>query len=209
MSYRDELEAQKRRCESLKRDLRALEEESAEAEALYRQLEAKRLPLLDQVAIASPCSESWDQMKGDEAVRFCGRCEKHVYNLSALSAEAAERLIREKEGQMCVRLYRRADGTVLTADCPVGVRRRRVKRAVVASVGGTLLAAGGLAAATAFARMGAMEPQLIGKLAQPSRAEPLMGAIAPAAKTEETVPPAKAHPSPTGRAQRLRGSERR
>jgi hypothetical protein len=177
MSYRDELEAQRSRCESLKRSRRALDQELAEAETLYRELEARRLPLLDQVQIASPCSESWEKMKGDDVVRFCGRCDKHVYNLSALSAEAAERLIRDKEGKMCVRLYRRADGSVLTADCPVGVRRRRVKRAVVAGVGGTLLAAGGLAA-TAFSRMGALAPvqgelrPALGTIAIPTVANP-------------------------------------
>jgi len=32
----------------------------------------------------------------------------------------AEALIKAKNGDMCARLYRRADGTVLTEDCPVG-----------------------------------------------------------------------------------------
>src|SRR5262249_21676769 len=29
-------------------------------------------------------------------------------------------LLREKEGRLCVRLHRRPDGTVMTADCPRG-----------------------------------------------------------------------------------------
>ena len=40
------------------------------------------------------------------------------------AAEAAD-LVTRTEGRLCVRLYRRRDGTVLTADCPDGVARRR------------------------------------------------------------------------------------
>ena len=39
-----------------------------------------------------------------------------------MTAEEAVQVIQEKEGHLCVRLYRRADGTMITADCPVGLR---------------------------------------------------------------------------------------
>jgi hypothetical protein len=52
---------------------------------------------------------------------------------------------------MCVRLYRRADGMVMTEDCPVGARHKRRVRLAVATVGGSLLAAA--------AAMGAREQQ--------------------------------------------------
>jgi len=85
--------------------------------------------ILPEICIASPCPANWDEMKGDERARFCAQCQKHVYNLSALSAEAAAALIREKEGNLCGRLYRRADGTVLHAeDCPVGLVARQWRR---------------------------------------------------------------------------------
>lgn len=75
-------------------------------------------------------------MRGDEFTRFCDHCAKNVYNLSALTADAAISLIREKEGNLCGRFFRRADGTMLTADCPVGVHhrlRRKRKLAVLAA----------------------------------------------------------------------------
>jgi hypothetical protein len=87
--------------------------------------------ILDQIRIASPCKASWDGMTGDDRVRFCGLCRKHVYNISAMTSSEAAALVKENEGGLCVRLYRRADGTVLAADCPVGVRaavRRRARR---------------------------------------------------------------------------------
>ena len=99
-------------------------------------------------------------MVGDDHVRFCGKCEKNVYNLSSLSREEAEALLVAKEGKMCVRIFRREDGTVLTDDCPVGVTKRRRRRAAVAAVGGGLMAAAAALGMkeTAGARMGGIAP---------------------------------------------------
>ena len=95
----------------------------------------KRLPVvLESIRIAQPCSADWDDMSGDDRVRFCGKCEKNVYNLSAMSREEGEALVRDKEGRLCVRLYQRADGTVITNDCPVGVRRARLRARVWAKI---------------------------------------------------------------------------
>jgi hypothetical protein len=82
------------------------------------------LQILNDIQIASPCPAYWGSMAGDDFVRHCPECDKNVYNLSKLTAQAAADLIREKEGNLCVRLFRRKDGTVLTADCPVGLRQR-------------------------------------------------------------------------------------
>jgi hypothetical protein len=140
MPYRDDQPALEARREELRRELDdvtreadALADAVAEKARLTRELaaiEAKlarsgspKLPLLDRITIASPCSASWDDMVGDDRVRFCGKCEKNVYNLSSMESAEAEALLREHEGNVCVRLYRRQDGTVLTSDCPVGVRK--------------------------------------------------------------------------------------
>jgi hypothetical protein len=77
---------------------------------------------LDGVRVAAPCAADWTEMTGSERVRFCARCEQHVYNLSALTKREAERLVMNKEDRLCVRFYRRADGTILTRNCPVGLR---------------------------------------------------------------------------------------
>ena len=86
---------------------------------------------IDRLRIATPCPISWEQMAGDNRVRFCDHCRLNVYNISELSRIEAETLITSTEGRLCARLFRRADGTVLTKDCPVGMRalrRRVVKR---------------------------------------------------------------------------------
>jgi len=92
---------------------------------------------LDLVQVASPCHVPWNEMTGDERVRFCGQCKLKVYDLSEMSRSEAEALIQAREGRTCVRFYRRPDGTVLTRDCPVGLRavRQRFVRAVTALAG--------------------------------------------------------------------------
>ena len=92
---------------------------------------------LNGLRIASPCPASWDAMRGDGRVRFCDSCSKHVYDLSNLTVTEGLALVQRSEGRLCIRHYRRRDGTVLTADCPVGLRyavRRRLLRLATAGV---------------------------------------------------------------------------
>jgi hypothetical protein len=79
--------------------------------------------LLDHVRVASPCRADWDQMIGSDRVRFCGQCNLNVYNLSGMTRDAAESLIARNEGRLCVRFYKRRDGSIITQDCPVGWAR--------------------------------------------------------------------------------------
>lgn len=80
---------------------------------------------LDQITIAAPCPASWDEMIGDGQVRFCKQCERNVYNFSSMSRQEAEALIERMEGHLCASFYRRADGTIMTDDCPIGLRMAR------------------------------------------------------------------------------------
>jgi hypothetical protein len=82
---------------------------------------------IDRLRIATPCPISWEQMAGDSRVRFCGHCRLNVYNISELSRSEAEALIVSTEGRVCARLFRRRDGTILTKDCPVGLRALRMR----------------------------------------------------------------------------------
>jgi hypothetical protein len=108
------------------------------------------LTILDDIRIASPCEADWEQMAGDERTRFCADCSKHVYNIAAMTAEEATSLILSSEGRLCVQIYRRHDGTVLTADCPVGLGRvsagRRLRRALALGLVLPALAVAGLTA---------------------------------------------------------------
>ena len=75
-------------------------------------------------------------MDGDERVRHCSVCRLNVYNLSEMSGEEAETFLRQQLGRVCVRYFQRIDGTVMTKDCPRGLkslRKRAVKRLALAA----------------------------------------------------------------------------
>jgi len=101
--------------------------------------------ILDDVRVASPCSASWEEMTGTDRVRFCQHCQKSVYNLSAMSRDEAAAFVRQRESRTCIQFYRRADGTMLTDDCPLGLRiLRRAARRSWALLAGSLVAVLGL-----------------------------------------------------------------
>ncbi len=90
---------------------------------------------LDKVQIAAPCSADWNRMIGDERKRHCSECKLNVYNLSEMTQREAENFLIKTEGHVCLRIYRRGDGTVLTQNCPVGWQalKKRVSRTATAA----------------------------------------------------------------------------
>ena len=124
---------------------------------------------LDRVQVAAPCQADWNQMIGSERVRFCAQCNLNVFNLSDMSRLEAESLIARTEGRLCVRFYRRSDGSIITQDCPVGLRaiQRRVSylaKAILAA-GFTFLATIGLQSLIpGFPPRG---PEVMGRLVAP------------------------------------------
>ncbi|HRI08442.1 MAG TPA: hypothetical protein PKW35_11520 [Nannocystaceae bacterium] len=94
------------------------------------------------VPIESPCHESWEAMEGDAERRFCGVCEKHVHDLSAMRYDDAVAPLRESAGEhLCVRYSAEADGALRFRDLiPRSRLTRGIRRAAFAAV---LLAACG------------------------------------------------------------------
>jgi hypothetical protein len=107
---------------------------------------------LDRVQVAKPCPANWADMTGDDRVRHCGSCNLDVYDISAMGRDEAQEFLasRAGAGRTCIRFFRRADGRLLSRDCPVGVRAawRRASWAAAA------LLASGFAAAAMFAPRG-------------------------------------------------------
>jgi len=137
---------------------------------------------LEHVKVAAPCPADWSKMVGDERMRYCDQCSLHVYNLSGMSRREAEGLVASAEGRLCVRFYRRPDGTILTQNCPVGLSalKRRAARAATA----TLTAVLGFFAALGlnFGLDRALSPSLMEESAVPAPPVPDVRSLpAPAA----------------------------
>lgn len=95
---------------------------------------------LDKIKIASPCSANWNEMIGDNRNRHCAECKLNVYNLSDMTHTEAENFLIGSEGRVCLRIYRRSDGTVITKDCPVGFAKLKKKVSRAATAVFTMLA---------------------------------------------------------------------
>ena len=236
--YRNEIDALQERKTTLEGELAKLREQTTRLDELRAReaelatelasvdgrinagIPKRTLPLLDQLRIASPCKADWNEMLGDERVRFCLGCEKNVYNLSSMKRDDAENLLRERLGNdLCVRFYQRADGTILTQDCPEGVKKKRRKKLVLAVAGAGAMAA---AAATVFMRnsctqgkpgavaggamyagepsvMGEAEPVPVPSMMGSAVATPMMGAPPPMPVPTTTTKPAPKNVAPMGR----------
>lgn len=80
---------------------------------------------LDGLRVISPCAVPWESMRGDDAVRFCGKCSKNVYDVRSLTRQEALDLVEKAEGRVCMQLSWRRDGTLATGDCWARLRRAR------------------------------------------------------------------------------------
>lgn len=94
----------------------------------------------ERLHIQTPCSERWEEMQGSAQVRFCTRCEKRVFDLSAMTEAEAEALLAKKRFGICVRYALRPDGTIVSGACPSA--QPKVPRAVAAAAA-ALIAGGG------------------------------------------------------------------
>ncbi len=146
MAYRDDLTALSSRHDALAHEIAAKTRELEDVRHLLDEARAQsnaraKLPVLDNIRIAAPCTADWNLMTGDDRMRHCDACNKDVYNLSGMTRGEAEALVTERNGDLCVRYFRRKDGTILPTDCTIGVQRRRRRRWIVAA-GATLLAGG-------------------------------------------------------------------
>jgi hypothetical protein len=140
MSYRNDLDALSARHASLDAELAAKTKELGDATRMLDEARARaRLPVLDNIRIASPCRADWNDMVGDERTRACGKCEKQVFNISNLTRAEAEALIAEKHGKLCARYYQRRDGTIILADCTIGAVAARNRKLVAAGAAALLV----------------------------------------------------------------------
>src|SRR3569833_3413671 len=129
MSYRNDVDALEARKTALEFEVEQKKRERDLAAMLLHEAKARaKLPILDNIRVATPCSADWNDMVGDERVRHCGKCDKDVFNLSQMTREDAEALLQEKQGNLCARYYQRADGTNQTSNSTNSKKQHRHHR---------------------------------------------------------------------------------
>ncbi len=127
---------------------------------------------IDSVEVKNPCTEDWEQMHGNDRVRFCSHCSKHVNNLSEMTRKEAMRLVRASGGNLCIRYIQNpATKRPMFAEQLMQITRRTpglaagVMTASIALSGG-VYAQGGDAAPTAIIQPadGLPKPSSTGKI---------------------------------------------
>lgn len=97
--------------------------------------------------VVSPCTEDWNAMVGDARVRHCSACDRDVFDLAEMTSAQVTSFLEARGEAPCVRMKRRADGTLVTADaCPEPPRSRAVAIAAVAAAATAAVAGGALVA---------------------------------------------------------------
>jgi hypothetical protein len=94
------------------------------------------------------CGEAWDRMDGDDRVRFCAVCRKHVYSTRERSFQEIKPILELYEGLGAVPFAVREDGTLVSTDGPSCAEARRARRRALAS---RVILRGGAAIAVAVA----------------------------------------------------------
>ena len=75
MSYRDDLTALEARHAALEADVTTATKERDAAGRLLEEAKVRaKLPILDNIRVATPCTADWAQMTGDDRVRARVRC---------------------------------------------------------------------------------------------------------------------------------------
>ncbi|WP_053231311.1 hypothetical protein [Sandaracinus amylolyticus] len=176
--YRDRHDALVWRRRALARELDEAERAVARRDRVARRLSViddvlrdEARPMLESLEIARPCKARWEDMQGDDVVRRCQRCDREVYDLARMTRAEAEALFARADESPCVRLRRRADGRVITADCPVEAPTLLARLA-------TAGVAGALAGGAASVAVAMMTPA--GTHDRARRAEPTVVAAPPA-----------------------------
>ena len=152
---------------------------------------------LDLIQVKEPCTVPWDSMRGTGEVRFCGQCRMNVYDLSEMTRGEAESLLRARGERLCVKFTRRADGTVVSADCgPVRRAIRRRARIVRVAAAGLLAmffpaAAGGCGGPAGSPAAPAPVPSAEPPSIQGEAVSQMLGRVcAPAPAPAQSPPPA-------------------
>ena len=95
---------------------------------------------LQHITVSSPCLANWDQMTGNDQIRFCEHCNLEVHNISELTYSRAARLVAHSKGRLCVRYYRDSEGAPITRRAPGKLHQigHRVSRLAAGAFSATL-----------------------------------------------------------------------
>lgn len=92
---------------------------------------------LNNLAIVSPCSIDWQDLSGDDRIRYCSDCNLHVHNFAAMTSGEIDLLMQSDSNRVCGRITR-FEGAIITKDskiAPINLMKGFATFALVAVMG--------------------------------------------------------------------------
>ncbi|HZE97636.1 MAG TPA: hypothetical protein VE981_11465 [Planctomycetota bacterium] len=83
-----------------------------------------------ELKISSPCPKKWDDLVGNDRIRYCGQCKLNVYNFADMTQTEISGIVRKTEGRLCASIYLRGDRSATLRDCPTTRRSSLLRRLV-------------------------------------------------------------------------------
>jgi ankyrin repeat protein len=75
--------------------------------------------------VDKPCNQAWEEMTGNDTVRFCSHCAKNVNFISGMTRREARRVVKRSSGRLCIRYEKDStSGQPLFADSLIQITRR-------------------------------------------------------------------------------------
>ncbi len=119
----------------------------------------KKKRYIEKVRVKDPCTQDWNEMTGNDQVRFCTHCAKDVNDLSTMTKSEARRLVRQSNGQLCIRYIKHPEtGAPVFTDQLVQISRRMPR--VAAGVIGASISLSTFAYAQGGSSRAASSPQV-------------------------------------------------
>jgi hypothetical protein len=144
-----------------------------------------------KATIERPCRELWAAMAGGARERHCELCHKQVHNFAAMTSREIDRLVREADGKLCARIWRRGSGSLVTLDAR---SRASVAAQIVASTSLAIGAAGALARSSVEQAKPA-KAVLTGTVLKPDGSGPVEGAVISLRASNSVVATARSNQS--------------
>lgn len=70
-----------------------------------------------ELCVTEACPKEWNELvEAGDATRFCGECQLHVHDSTALTRAEAQQLVQSSEGRVCMRIVQDKDGQTLFRD---------------------------------------------------------------------------------------------
>ncbi|MBX7170249.1 MAG: hypothetical protein K1X72_04775 [Pyrinomonadaceae bacterium] len=84
---------------------------------------------LENIKVKNPCSMDWEDMTGNDEIRFCGRCQQNIYNISEMPKRRALKVLNQPNEKICISYFLDEKKQIITQTYP-GIFKRNFAKII-------------------------------------------------------------------------------